>query len=710
LWACTCLALATLLVGSAQGAGVPDEPERRVLARFAWNQESDLRWVEAEGGRVRFYGGGTAIIELPERELERLRDLLGGLEVVDTLAAGRRHWVVFPDGRIPVDSLSAYGKVTPLDVLGVLLMGVEEGMEERLRRLVFSMSLLPEGLRLERLLPGRVPSVPGPSAVGGLELSRSGLGTARVAAEQVSIDSIMSAVHFVSFDDSAGVLRNRFCLRDDAVWMAHLLREKLRSATGGIGTDSLEAFPLRYGGTIYTLFNVVARIPGKVPGSGTFVICGHYDSYASRTAGWDPYGDPAENPAPGADDNGSGIASVLECARVLSQLEFDFDVEFVLFCAEELFLSGSRAYVASREALGSNIIGVLNFDMIAFRSQEDSTFVRTNLYSAWLSNHIERMSDALYDSIGLRVGLTTVDGFWDASDHSSFWTHGFDAVHFFEHSTLPPLYPDYHTVNDTEEKLNYELCRKVASLGAASVAYFAETEDPWDLEVLAGDIEFRVESPGLPASSATVGQIVTISPSFHNVGGAAVEILSVHVRIYDGDPAGGGALIGERLVEGPIPGGGSPVLEPFGWLLEEKDVGAHRIFLAVDAGEDELDVSNNVAWQELTVGSDRLDVRYSFVFPSPVRGVGTQATLRFFLTDYAGGVEVEVYDVSGSRVGGCKDDSCGDVLLEPGDRNDISLQTMGVNSELASGVYTYRLRVSGDGVVKASYGRFAIVR
>jgi hypothetical protein len=528
----------------------------------------------------------------------------------------------------------------------------------------------------------------------------------------VSVDSVRAIVHWVSVDDSTSALRSRYTFRREAAWIPHMLRERLKTAMGGGGIDSLHGFDIRIFGVDTVLYNVVGLVPGNVPGSGKFIVCAHYDATGSRTTYPDPerYWDYRVDPAPGADDNGSGLASVMECARALRDLEFDFDIEYVLFCAEEQGLYGSRAYAERNEALGSNIVGVLNFDMHGFRGAADSTFLRTNNSSAWLSDHVAAVSEALYDSVGLRVGLVTIDGVHDASDHSSFWVKGYDAVHFFEHSSLPPLYPYYHTVEDTEDKLSFDLCAKVASVGAASLAYFAGTGDPWDLEVQSGDLEFRVESSALPVTAAVSGEVLTIVPSFHNVGGPAAESLSVNVRVYDGDPAAGGALVGERLIEGEMPSGASPVVEPFYWLLGEKDVGEHAIYIVVDAGAGETNLSNNKAWTRLVVSSGSLAVRYSFVFPNPVRPNGAGGKLRFFLTKEASGVELDLYDVAGRRVGGCRDGSCGTVTLETGGDNEIDLLAITSSARLAAGVYAYRLRVDDGGGGKVSLGRFALVR
>ncbi len=711
LWRSFCVAavLAAAWVAAAAGA---DGGRPGLLVMVEWRDEAGLESVAAFGGAVRYSHGGSAIVQVPESVLPQLRARFPGLDVVDTLEPGVGQWLVVPSAGAALDSIAGCGRLTRLRQEGVYLLGMREGQEERLARFVFSMVPLPERVESRALLLQRIPATLAARAAGRSAISSEKLELMRQAAGTVSADSVRAIVHWVSVDDSTSELRSRYTFRREAAWIPHMLRERLKTAMGGGGKDSLHGFPVRIFGVDTLLYNVVGLVPGKMPGSGKFVVCAHYDDTGNRTT----YSEPGQywrgdiDPAPGADDNGTGIASVLECARALSGLEFDFDIEYVLFCAEEQGLYGSKAYAGQNDTLGSNIIGVLNFDMHGFRGSADSTFLRTNNSSAWLSDHVAAVSEALYDSIGLRVGLVTIDGVHDASDHSSFWVKGYDAVHFFEHSSLPPLYPYYHTIYDTEDKLDFDLCTKVASVGAASLAYFAATSDPWDLEVQSGDLEFRVEGSALPVKRAVSGQVLTIVPSFHNVGGSAAESLSVYVRVYDGDPAAGGALVGERLMEGEVPSGASPVVEPFYWLLGESDVGEHAIYIVVDAGAGETNLSNNKAWTRLVVASTSLSVRYSFVFPNPMRPGGAGGKLRFFLTKEAGGIRLDLYDLAGRRVGGCRDGSCGVVALETGGDNEIDLVAITSDAGLAAGVYAYRLRVYDGGSEKVSLGRFAVVR
>jgi hypothetical protein len=684
-----------------------------VLLRVAWTEESQLNLMEEQGGTLRYCQPEWAVVELPVEVLENLRLDESQFSVIDTVRAGARYWLARVSDASARDSVALYGKLYPLDERELFLLRVDETLEPRVARWVFSMMLLPKRTGCSGLRPRAAPSVLETAARGAPGFDEERLGIVSSVAGRVSLDSIMATVHFLTVDDSTGGLRTRYTFRDETLQMAQLLRDRLREAMGGNGEDSLHVFLFRYGGIDYYFYNVVGRLPGRVPGSGTFVLCGHYDSTGRRTI----YADPDRtwdwriDPAPGADDNGSGVASVLECARVLCDLEFDFDIEFVLFCAEEQGLFGSLAYAEEHAALNSNILGVLNFDMHAFRESPETTFVRTNTSSEWLSNHVERISEQLRDSVGLSVGLTPVEELFDASDHSSFWISGYDAVHFFEHSSLDIPNPYYHTIHDTEEKLNYELSCRVAKLAAASMAYFSTTSDPWDFEVLQGDLQFAVEGGSSDASRGLVGQTIAITPSFHNVGGRAPDTLSVRVSIYDGDPSAGGWLIGQRLMSGAIPPGGSVPLAAFYWLLQEEDVGVHSIYLVVDSANGEESVANNVISRTFGVHSHSLRIVESFVFPNPSEH-GTETTsLRFSLTRDAGGLRVDVYDVSGERVGGCRDADCGGTSFPPRlGANDVSLAAVMGDGIVAPGVYFFRLQIEGEGERAESFGKFALVR
>ncbi|MFO7618534.1 MAG: M20/M25/M40 family metallo-hydrolase, partial [Thermoplasmata archaeon] len=112
-----------------------------------------------------------------------------------------------------------------------------------------------------------------------------------------------------------------------------------------------------YGG--YRMRNVIGQKTGATSPDETYIICAHYDSVST-------YSGMSWTNAPGADDNGSGVAAVMAAAELLSDYNFTHTIRFIAFSGEELGLKGSMNYTDHIIALGENIRGVVNLDMIAF--------------------------------------------------------------------------------------------------------------------------------------------------------------------------------------------------------------------------------------------------------------------------------------------------------------------------------------------------------
>jgi hypothetical protein len=215
--------------------------------------------------------------------------------------------------------------------------------------------------------------------------------------------------------------------------------EYLYGAFNALGLDEVrfEQFPF----SAYTSRNVVAEKAGETYPDDVVVICGHYDSTSPSAY--------RQTQAPGADDNASGTAAVLEAARVLAAYPLDFTVRFIAFSAEEWGLFGSRAHAAAARQAGERIIGVINLDMIAYAdAMPEDLQVIVNQSSGWLA---DRFLAAATDYGGL--GATkTVDASFIYSDHSPFWDNGYPALLAIEDEPLNNPY--YHQTTDTIDRLN----------------------------------------------------------------------------------------------------------------------------------------------------------------------------------------------------------------------------------------------------------------
>ncbi|MXV73141.1 Zn-dependent exopeptidase M28 [Candidatus Poribacteria bacterium] len=223
--------------------------------------------------------------------------------------------------------------------------------------------------------------------------------------------------------------------------------------------------------------NIVAVLPARANSSSKriFIICAHYDTAAGREPNWNPLA----TTAPGANNNGTGVAAMLEIAYFLSRYEYDHELRFVALGGEELGFLGSRFYVRNASAVAANnntddtvqtrerIVCVFNLDMFGFNWKSDLVEVVGNNDSSWISRALI-IANRWYD-IGLKIRRTQ-DEFVDISSHKSFWDSGYNAVTLTESST--PWRDSqnydantfYHTSADTADKVNFRLVRKVTQL------------------------------------------------------------------------------------------------------------------------------------------------------------------------------------------------------------------------------------------------------
>ena len=252
--------------------------------------------------------------------------------------------------------------------------------------------------------------------------------------------------------------------------------------------DTFFIFGAQYPYNEKPLVNIIATIEGTVYPEKSIVIGAHYDSSADREGStiWRQTWDTIE--APGADDNATGVAAILEMARIMSDPGFDFSskytLKFVAFAAEERGVvfdgnhHGSRAYAQTASMYGEDIIGMISIDMVGYNDEYDYTAIVSNEESAWLGNKLISANHKF--SIEL---LMNEPPYPEArySDHDNFWDEGYNAILVIENA--PPWQnsdyykrnPYYHTSSDTFEKLNTGLVTKVAQVNLAAVAAMSGT-------------------------------------------------------------------------------------------------------------------------------------------------------------------------------------------------------------------------------------------
>ena len=217
--------------------------------------------------------------------------------------------------------------------------------------------------------------------------------------------------------------------------------------------------------------NVIGVLPGTNPALNgqALVVSAHYDHLGF---GWpDAHGGAKGQLHPGADDNASGVAVMLEIARLMANARPERSVIFAAFAAEEAGLQGARHYVRAAQAPGaayplSSTIANLNLDMVGRLADGKVTVFGTS--SA-------RELPFIFMGAGAVTGVPVqaVAQEINASDHTAFVEAGVPAVQVFASQAS-----DYHRPSDTPDKIDEAGLGKVAAVLKEAVDYLAVRPEP----------------------------------------------------------------------------------------------------------------------------------------------------------------------------------------------------------------------------------------
>ena len=242
---------------------------------------------------------------------------------------------------------------------------------------------------------------------------------------------------------------------------------------------------------VLTSNNVIARLDGTQTPARVLVLGAHFDTVPG---------------SPGADDNASGVAGLLEIARVLAHHRPASSIEFVAFGLEEVHptsdsgCNGSLQYARQASAAGVEIIGMISLEMIAYTCSTSGcqfpfanvppcltvepagvdvgTFIAAvgNDASATLLDRFVAVARIYVPDLELAAARVAGMGdcFADSrrSDHAAFWDEGYRAIMITD--TAKFRNPNYHTPNDTGDTLDLGFARLVTQATLAAIVL--ETE------------------------------------------------------------------------------------------------------------------------------------------------------------------------------------------------------------------------------------------
>jgi len=278
--------------------------------------------------------------------------------------------------------------------------------------------------------------------------------------------------------------------RDD-VWAAAAPAALVRTADGGAVWSEV---PVRDGAAM-TWYNVEATKPGVTRPGEIYILCGHYDSTSE-----DPW-----NLAPGAEDNASGTAAVLEAAAALKDCRFDATLRFIAFSGEEQGLIGSRAYAEESRAAGEDIRGVFNMDMVSYLDEPaHDVDVRYNDFSQGLLAVYEAAAHAYVPNYDIYPETGGTGG----SDHEPFWENGYAALLTIEHGGQQ-FYPWYHKTTDVAANLTAAFGADVTRANLAAAAMAA---GPREGPVPSPDAVIAYPNPARPSAGHSRIRFANLAP------------------------------------------------------------------------------------------------------------------------------------------------------------------------------------------------------
>jgi len=261
--------------------------------------------------------------------------------------------------------------------------------------------------------------------------------------------------------------------------------------------------------------NVIGVLPGANPALNgqALIVSAHYDHLGF---GWPGARAGAKGQLhPGADDNASGVAVMLELARLMANGRPERSVIFAAFAGEEAGLLGARHYVRAAQAPGapfalSGHIANLNMDTVGRLADGKVT-----IFGAGSARELP----FIFMGAGAVTGVPTqaVAQEINASDHTAFVEAGVPAVHVFA-----SVATDYHRPSDTADKIDYAGLGKVAAVLKEAADYLAARTEPLNFSGNAPAAQSR-----FPAAPATTRRVATgIVPDMTHQG-EGVRVSSV---------------------------------------------------------------------------------------------------------------------------------------------------------------------------------------
>lgn len=280
---------------------------------------------------------------------------------------------------------------------------------------------------------------------------------------QVDMDSLQATVqHLQDYQSRYWSSTNAFNASD---WITG------RMAALGLEVEQQGFYASTWFGSGQAAPNVIGIQRGTLY-PDVYVVCGsHFDSFT-----WSA---PSGGNAPGADDNATGVASVLESARIMTQYEFEYSIVYCAFGCEEMGLYGSEAYAERCHQQEMEILGYFNNDMNGYLNPGDPIHIDC-IYPnsvAPIGNYYMNVGSVYFPDLQIRH----VDFDEGDSDHTSFNNNGYMGIYPFE--DYQNYSPYIHTTNDLigTSVNSWEMSQQYCRMNIGCLAELANLVDHTDV-------------------------------------------------------------------------------------------------------------------------------------------------------------------------------------------------------------------------------------